>query len=127
MLLEPELGPDADDEAARLASTSCSQAERQRLAIRPGSRPSSAMPRSCTVAQSTSQFDAPAGEVGDVFEAWLARASSADADLALRAARRLAGSDPIREGGPPPRHAEVAERARPGSPRGPLGASAASA
>ena len=124
MLLERELGPDADDEAARLSGhflLAGRNARAWRYARLAAER---AVERSAfadaaqlyrRAVEAAGRFDAPAGEVGDVLEALgdsLARTGELrDADLALRAARRLAGSDPLREGGLLLRHAEVAERA----------------
>ena len=124
MLLERELGPDADDEAARL-SVHFLRAGRNARAWRYARLAAErAVERSAfadaaqlyrRAVEAASRFDAPSGEVGDVLEALgdsLARTGELrDADLALRAARRLAGSDPLREGGLLLRHAEVAERA----------------
>ena len=124
MLLERELGPDADDEAARLCVHFLLAGRHPRAWRYARLAAERAVERSAfadaaqlyrRALEAAGHFDAPAGEVGDVWEALgdsLARTGELrEADLALRAARRLAGSDPLREGGLLLRHAEVAERA----------------
>ena len=124
MLLEQELGPDADDEAARLCVhflLAGRHARAWRYARLAAER---AVERSAfadaaqlyrRALEAAGHFDAPASEVGDVLKALadsFARTGELrEADLALRAARRLAKSDPLRQGGLLLRHAEVAERA----------------
>ena len=122
--LERELGPAAEDEAARLCVhflVAGRHAKAWRYARLAADRAveryafADATQLYRRALEAADHFDAPPDDVVAVWESLgegLSRTGElAEANVALRAARRLVGSDPIREAGLLLRHAQVAERA----------------